>query len=216
MFALLYCYFLMYPFRFKIFKNVKIILVFAILCLVGFSIYAEFKNIINIKSSISIYDTKKTLWIFNLFIFRALPFFLMGIIIKMKEKEILLLEIEKKYFIFIFLFGSVLSLIERYFFVESQFYIGTYIVVIAMAIMSVRYEIYNNIINFIGKNLSIYIYILHIAVGKTLDLIYTKFHLWNNLPLKYFRVFIILFFTLTIAYSIFYIKNTEIYSSERK
>ena len=59
MFALLYCYFLMYPFRFKIFKNVKIILVFAILCLVGFSIYAEFKNIINIKSSISIYDTKK-------------------------------------------------------------------------------------------------------------------------------------------------------------
>lgn len=94
-----------------------------------------------------------------MFIFRALPFFLMGIIIKMKEKEILLLEIEKKYFIFIFLFGSVLSLIERYFFVESQFYIGTYIVVIAMAIMSVRYEIYNNIINFIGKNLSIYLYI---------------------------------------------------------
>ena len=131
-----------------------------------------------------------------MFIFRALPFFLMGIIIKMKEKEILLLEIEKKYFIFIFLFGSVLSLIERYFFVESQFYIGTYIVVIAMAIMSVRYEIYNNIINFIGKNLSIYIYILHIAVGKTLDLIYTKFHLWNNLPLKYFRVFIILFLIL--------------------
>ena len=83
-----------------------------------------------------------------------------------------------------------------------------------MVIMSVRYEIYNNIINFIGKNLSIYI--LHIAIGKTLYLIYTKFHLWNNLPLKYFRVFIILFFTLAIEYSIFYIKNTEIYSSERK
>lgn len=49
----------MYPFRFKIFKNVKIILVFEILCLVGFFIFAEFKNIINIKSSISIYDTKK-------------------------------------------------------------------------------------------------------------------------------------------------------------
>ena len=214
MFALLYCYALMYPFRFKIFKNIKIMLICAVLCLLGFSFLAEFKNIINIKSSISIYDTKKALWIFNLFVFRALPFFLIGIIIKLKEKEILLLKIHKKYFIYIFLFGSILSLIERYFFIESQFYIGTYIVVIAMGIMSIQYEIYNKIINFIGKKL--YIYILHIAVGKTLDLIYTKFHLWNNLPLKYSRVFIILFFTIVVSYIIFYIKNNGICSNNKK
>ena len=109
----------------------------------------------------------------------------------MKEKEILLLEIEKKYFIFIFLFGSVLSLIERYFFVESQFYIGTYIVVIAMAIMSVRYEIYNNIIGINRYEINRMVYWVR-ALRKfpqriyyrILDEKYVQIHLTNDVPFR--------------------------------
>ena len=64
-----------------------------------------------------------------------------------------------------------LSLLERIIFVESQFYMGTYIAVIALFCFCMTYPNgYNKTIQYIGKELSMYIYILHIAVMKICDL----------------------------------------------
>ena len=148
--------------------------------------------------------------IFNLFVFRALPFFIMGITFNLYKDDIYKKMYEPKNFYLLFLVGSVVSLIERYFLVESQFYIGTYIVVTAMGIMAVQYPYWNNhVINFIGKELSLYVYVFHIAVGKTLDLVANKFHLWGNVYFKYSRAFIVLFVTLLLAYCIYEFRNKD-------
>lgn len=58
-------------------------------------------------------------------------------------------------------------------------------------------------LNYIGKNLSIYVYILHIAVGKSIDLLAEKNHLWQYAAFKYSKVFIIIILTLFISYLIY-------------
>jgi len=179
--------------------------------LMGFSFFAEYRSLFGIGCAIKLWDTKRYLMIFNLFIFRALPFFLMGLTFNLFKEEICKKTYNIKNFYLVFIAGSLLSLVERAFLVESQFYIGTYFVVIAMGIMAMQYPFWHNsILNFIGKELSLYIYIFHIAVGKSLDVVASKFHLWNSVPFKYSRAFIVLFLTIAVSYLIYQYRNNRL------
>lgn len=138
-----------------------------------------------------------------MFLFRALPFFLIGISFRLYKSNIEKFGWGIKKVLFWVILGSCLSVIERMFFVESQFYLGTYLTFFAFCVMTIEYPNLDiKCINFIGKELSMYIYILHIAVGKMGDLIITKLGLWNNIYLKYSRSLIILTLTIILAYII--------------
>ena len=76
LFALIYCYLFIALFDNRRFSKKLIIVIVLLLCV--FSILSEFKTILNISSSILIPNSEKRVYLFNLFILRALPFVLLG------------------------------------------------------------------------------------------------------------------------------------------
>jgi hypothetical protein len=63
------------------------------------------------------------------------------------------------------------------------------------------------VMEYIGSRLSVYVYIYHIAVGKTIDLIYTKLHLWGITPWKLLRPILALLSSLAVAQIIVFCKQ---------
>lgn len=187
--ALIYCYILMLLFD-KTYPR-KLVNSFPILMIV-FLIFGLWNNSLHLRASIN-----GKIYIKNLFVLRALPFFLAGMWLKKNRKIIDKWNIsECKLIIAIFL-GSILGLIERAVFMESQFYFGSYIVVAAMMIYALKYNYKfrsDNFIVYIGRELSTYIYIIHIAVGHTVNLIATK----HGISMKKFS-YVNMFFVLAIS-----------------
>lgn len=89
-------------------------------------------------------------------------------------------------------------------------YVGTQISVLALSSMAALYPAKRiRILEYIGSKLSMYVYIYHIAVGKTWDLIATKFHLWGKVPFQMFRPLIVIACSLLAAWVIVMIKKKK-------
>lgn len=118
---------------------------------------------------------------------------------------------EKSLIIAIF-FGSLLSLGERKFFVESQFYLGTYIVAGAMMIYAMKYNQRfheNSLLTYAGRELSMYVYIIHIAIGHTVNIVAMKIGI-DMQKFLYVNVFFVLILSVLISQGIVYIKNNYV------
>ena len=63
------------------------------------------------------------------------------------------------------------------------------------------------ILSFIGKNLSLYVYIYHIAVGKCFDIVASRHHLWRVEWFQNSRAFMVLGVTLVVSLLFFYSKK---------
>ena len=209
MLALIYCYILMLFFDHK--YPEKIVNCFPIL-LIAFLIVSIWKDTFHLKSSIGgqIYMT-------SFFGFRALPFFLAGVWVR-KHQEMFM---NKKVKIFtletLIMFGMAWSVLERMIFVESQFYLGTYIVVAALFLYALMYNEQiqpDSFLTHLGRDLSLYVYIFHIAVGKTLDLITAKCHLDKEI-LQYSRAFIVLCVSIMVAQCIYEMKLMSLKSCHK-
>lgn len=114
--------------------------------------------------------------IHNFFLFRALPFIIMGALLR--ENNDLILKIrnysKKRNVMFILAFAGV-SVVERFAFVDSQFYMGSYIMVILILIYCVRNPNgFSNTLRYIGRNLSLYVYVIQYAVIEILDFFSTR------------------------------------------
>ena len=66
----------------------------------------------------------------------------------------------------------------------------------------------------LGRDLSLYVYIFHIAVGKTLDLITAKCHLDKEI-LQYSRAFIVLSSSIMVAQCIYEMKLMSLKSCHK-
>lgn len=105
-----------------------------------------------------------------LFVFRALPFFLLGVWIRTKEDAIRAIRLPTPWLVIIIISGAILAVIEAKLTVNSQFYIGNYLMVAGMFLWAIRNPVTGyRPINYIGENLSIYVYVIHIAVGKWIN-----------------------------------------------
>ena len=163
--ALLYCYLFALMMKEKMQGNWKQPIIIA--GLLSFTIMSEIMPRFGVKPMVA------GIPIYNIFAFRALPFFLLGIVLREKEKQIIekAEHLQKSTIIVIALTGFFISLIERILLVESQFYVGTYIAVLAIFILCMTYpQGYNIRIQYIGKEFSLYVYVIHIAVMKIGDL----------------------------------------------
>ena len=204
--ALFYCYLCCMLFREKTYPR-KLVKIYPVLLLLFFS-YALWKEKLGISASIPIKigNSEANIMKFNFFFLRALPWFFMGMYLRLKEENIRKLSIRKDILIAAILFGSVWSVFERALFLESQFYMGTCVVVSALLIWAIKFfNMGTNWLEFIGKNLSLYVYIIHIAVGKSYDLFVTKCFpksIKSNLYI-YNRPFLIICTSLLIAYAIY-------------
>ena len=109
--------------------------------------------------------------------------------------------------IFIFL-GLAVSLFERCFLNESQWYFGTILVVVSIFIWVIKYpDSGNETMTYIGRNLSMYVYIIHIAVGKAIGTLAAKEGIADKNMYIYSKPFLIMAVSLTCAYGIYVVKE---------
>lgn len=201
LYALIYCYFFVLLFVSK--RNYSIIYYLAPILLLGYACQQEF-GLLPTSVLLSGMDTR--IYLYNCFLFRALPFFLFGMILRDKHSQVSSMKFGKVTLIITLLCGSVLEIIERCYWGDCQFYLGSYLVVFSMLIFALKYPNKKmRLIWHIGRDLSMYIYILHIAVGKCLDLLAKNAHWWGNNLYYLGRPIIILMSTFIIAELLFQI-----------
>lgn len=199
--ALIYCY--VFCLFFNSAKMRKYYNYLIPLLLVGYYSLQEFGGVLHISRSVPIPDSEQRLYLFNLFIFRALPFFLIGVWLREHHRQVVRIMIRPKTLVIAMVLGSCLAVCERFLFEESQFYLGTLLTFISMFVFVIKYPDRQNAgLAYIGRELSTYVYILHIAVGKTIDLLFSKMHVSQYVVYKYSRAFLILGVTLLCAWGI--------------
>lgn len=70
---------------------------------------------------------------------------------------------------------AVISIIERFAFVDSQFYIGSYAMVVLILIYCIRNpDCFSNVLRYIWKKLSLYVYVIQYAIIEVLDFLSGK------------------------------------------
>lgn len=184
-------------------------LIFAMILMMGFSLLVSFTGILDLENYYPIFNTGQYIVLSNLFVFRALPFFLFGIFVRKKKQTIEKIKINKLDCIILIIFGSLIAFFEDQLFGVAQFYVGSYIVVISLILISIVYP--NSKIEFlkqIGNKLSMYIYIYHILVGKVFDLIASKFNFWSYNFWKNIRAILICITSIVVAWVIVATKKT--------
>ena len=147
-----------------------------------------------------------------LFIFRALPFFMIGIIVRKQKVK----QIKTPYVIIMLIFGSTLAGLESILFkISLNTYIGTYFQLIALISFCLKesnnYHQSFELLSYIGRELSDKIYIYHIAVKQIL------FHLlikMNIIPLRWYAYtsyFFVLLCSIIFSYLMKKLTNTSFY-----
>lgn len=200
--AVFYCYLLVALLGHKV---VKAMCPGAIILLVAcYSCLQEFGSTLGIRRSIPIPGTDLAIFFFNLFMFRALPFFLFGYWLRMNQGRFTQTRDGKKgspiTFIVVAILGCCMGVLERFVFEEAQFYVGSFVAVVSLFWMALRWPHAKGWLVTLGRDYSLYVYLFHIAVGKTTDLCASKLHI--NTELVYIAVRPILVVGLSILVAI--------------
>ena len=202
--ALLSCYFVVYLLHRKLSRHTSFILFAALL--VVYSLLGEFGKMLGLRNYMPISDDMGVV-LSNMFVFRAMPFFLLGIFLRMSD----ITQAKKMHLrslLFAVFAGCVLTVAEDRRFGTILMYVGTHVTVIALSLISVWYPDKKiKLMEYIGNRLSMYVYIYHIAVGKVLDLVAAKHHLWGNGFFKMLRPAIVILASLLVSQTIVFVKQ---------
>ena len=199
--ALIYCYVFMLLFD-KTYPQ-KLVNCFPVLMLL-FLVFGLWSSRLPIQASIC-----GKVWIKNFFFLRALPFFLAGMWLRKNRQMVRSWKISERKLITLIVLGSICSLGERAFFMEAQFYLGSYIAAGAMMIYAVKYNQRfreNSVLTYIGRELSLYIYIIHIAIGHMVNIMAVK-HGISMQKFSYINMFFVLALSILLAQGIVYVKR---------
>ncbi len=172
LFGLIYCYsFIMFvPIKKKCYVGIL-----SVVFMIGFLLLTVYHPWFRVVRYIKIPGTDTVFSIFNFFFFRALGFFMLGMYCKSGIVQIRTFKINSKILMLLAIFGCCLSACEGYILGEAQFYIGSYITLSALVVWAIQNPHKGNgVIGYIGRELSLYIYVLHIAVGNMTNLIFNK------------------------------------------
>ena len=202
--ALLYCYilmFILYNINNKLITKSAILYFFLFFGLISYHLLTEFRNIYLINSLLKFLEIKQGTHL--CFIFRALPFFIIGIIVKKNKLK----PIKSSYILLYFILGSLITWIENDIFIISlNSYIGTYFQLIALISFCLNGTPNDNrifqILSYIGRELSDKIYIYHRAARFIINLILYKNKI-NGREYKWFlycRFFIELLISFYLAF----------------
>lgn len=127
----------------------------------------------------------------NLFIFRALPFFLFGVILREQRDKVTQWPIRRSVLLMLAVFGGAIAVCERLYIASTQYFMGSCLSAAALLILCIKEpDMHYPRLRYIGQNLSMSIYVIHIVVLQVLDGIADKLHwhestvyIWFKLPL---------------------------------
>lgn len=190
--ALLYCYITTYILNDKMNGKWKKTYIF-----ISLFIFTLFSEVLP-KFGINLKIFENTIAIYNIYLLRAFPFFCLGMVMRENGAT----SIENKYNIILICFGALVSIFERILFTESQFYIGTYLIVFYLfdyALKNPNIEV--RFLNYIGEKLSLYIYIIHYAVILIINYIIEKCSL-DSIVVMYFRPITVILISIMMSYII--------------
>ena len=205
LFALLYCYFLTYLVSYNYSGKWKVwVMIFGILVFVSSS---------EIGRSCNIPYSAYGIVPFNIFFFRALPFFLMGSIIR--EYVVgggkiwtVISNASPRYFIIALICCMGISIIEAKYIHESQYYVST---VFSAAIMIIYCCVYkksiHKVLETVGEKHSLYIYIYHVAVYQFIINVLLKMGIRHNIYVCWSIPVVVFVLSLLMAIITVYLKN---------
>lgn len=180
--------------------------IIAVVLLVCYTCLQEFASILHVKNSFLIIGTEQYVSLFNLFIFRALPFFMFGVTIRKHISKVMNIPLKKGWAIVLFVFGGALAAYEHLNINNAQFFVGNYIQVFALIVMAIKNEDYKSkllgFIGYVGRELSLYVYILHIAIGKSIHIIARMLEISHRKFYLYSRAGLTVAISLLVAYLI--------------
>ena len=189
-------------------KRLSLSLPLGATCLFGYISLQEFGNVIGLKSSFIIPESEQRIYLFNLFVFRGLSFFLIGMTLRQYIDLIQSKKIPRLLYFFIFVFGCFLAPFEYKWTQDTQYFVGNILASLALMFFALQYpccEIKGLI--HIGRDLSMYVYILHIAVYYSVNLIISKFGISKVPMILWTRPGAVLILSLCVAEGIFNLKK---------
>ena len=141
------------------------------LLLIAYTCLQEFGGLLGIRRSVWIPGTENRVYFYNLFLFRALPAVLFGVLMNQYRDRIERLPVKKAVLAALAVLGGFLAVWERFAIGESQFFLGSYVTVAALFTLALKMPDWQPTgLGYMGRELSMYIYILHIAVGRVMDM----------------------------------------------
>lgn len=208
LYALIYCYITLYFIdKWKMYKTAFFL---TIIGQIGFLLLGEGLTIIGQSYYFTIsFGQVLFEWVpYNMYVFRALPYFLLGYLF---AKKYINMEYSKTMSYALIIMGIIISIIERYLIGWFQFYFGTIFIVIALFSIAKGYDgksVFDNrvlnVFRHIGKNYSDFIYIVHVLLASMLSTFMKITGLidYNNIFIevfKYIRPILILLMSLSLA-----------------
>ena len=188
--GLVYCYFLV-AMCCRSERALQRFLYLAIPALMMMCVTQEFARIVGFRWNylqLSGAEPKAVICLSALFMFRALPFFLIGSYLRRKTVEIKRLSVSGWSLLAIAVMGSALAVAEYHLLGNriAQFYLGSYVTATALLLWAVRKDRCASrgaqILSWVGMELSMLVYLTHVGVGKLVDVSAGTFH-WCGKPL---------------------------------
>lgn len=160
--------------------------------LVCYSLLQEFGGLMGIKRSLDIPGTGKAIYLFNLFVFRALPFLLIGYSMRNDQYQEFSRKVPDWVLYSTITVGMAISVLERHYTQETQYFLGNLATAWALLTIAIKNPSKGiNLFSFIGRELSTYIYVVHIAVGMVLNRLAFECGVSNGIVLWVMPVLII-------------------------
>lgn len=132
-------------------------------------------------SGLPIPESKMRIYYFNLPIFRALPFFALGITARYWHAWLVRTSLRANICLVLAMLGGIASFGEFLLLGRGlQFYVGSYVTLAMLFMWAIRNEGKTyGFLAYVGRELSLYVYVLHIAVGKVFDVLAGRYHWWG-------------------------------------
>ena len=171
----------------------KVLFIASAVLALAYSFQAEFFAFDLFPLAYTFRNSDQMLIWYNLFIFRALPFFLAGLAMRQSEKK----ENDVLWLTFIVM-GLWIAGVERLASNrECLAYLGTYLTLYGIArFIHNGEDIGKTELTYIGNRYSQDIYIYHIAIGKLLELVLKKLSIYNNIIVYNVRFIFVALLTL--------------------
>ena len=139
--------------------------------------------------------------LYNLFVFRSLPFFLIGITMRIYEQKIKDNELlSKRNLMICIMVGGLLSISERLILGDIQIFIGTNLMVLAIFSYCIKYpDGINNQVEKIGNNLSMYVYVIHVSIMEAVNWLEKMIGINDFAVFQWVRPIIVIIISLSFA-----------------
>lgn len=199
LYALVSCYISVLIFfknkkQLKAFSNIVPVLLFCIVVLQEFS----FLHII--KNGTVLLGSEVVMMKSSFFLFRAVPFFLLGFMFREYNDKIKNLPLSANVLIGLIVVAESFAIVEGFLFSKAQFYLGNIVALFFIMFLSIKSpNIRNRPLQFLGSDLSTYVYVLHVAVFKAMDIFLFKFHLSKLIAIQYIRPILALVLTILLS-----------------